>query len=305
LKSAPLLIAILICGLGLTAVARGAELLDGNLIARNVEHVNRFHAVRNISYGKAKYHLTLVRRLPGQAPRINTLERQRKNDYGPGEVAARDRVVFHSGQLRGTGILVTDYEDLQRGSSYVVWLPNLRKLRRFTQPDPSDAWGGSNFTYGDVYLRRAHDETHELLAQEPFPDCLGALQLPAGEHTRYTKGMPEPSCTPRGRMTYKLKSRPREADTAYDYRIVWVDRETFADYRSEFYKDGRLLKRIDKDWHSMDLDDPRGLFWSYWYAISPGDGNQGMAFIDPRAVSWNDDLHADVWSESNLRRSKR
>jgi hypothetical protein len=295
----------LICGLGQSAVAQQPEPLDALEIARNVEHVNRFQSVRNVSYGTKKSRLVLVRRPPGEAPRINTLERQRKNDYGPGEVDASDRVVFHSGKLRGTGILVTDYDDLNRGSSYVIWLPNLRKLRRFAEPNQSDAWGGSNFTYGDVYLRRAHDETHELLGEEAFPDCLGALQLAPGDQNRYTEGLPGPSCAPRGRMSYKLKSSPTKAGMEYDYRIVWVDRVTFADYRSEFYKDGKLFKRIDKNWRSMGLEDPRGQFWTYWYAISPQGGNQGMAFVDPGAVSWNDDLHDKLWSEANLRRIKR
>jgi len=305
LKRGSLLIGILLCGLALSAVAQRPEGPDPLEIARNVEHVNRFQSVRNISFGERKSRLVLVRRPTAEAPRINTLERQRNNDYGPGEVDARDRVVFHSGKLRGTGILVTDYRDPQRGSSYVIWLPELRKLRRFSEPNMSDAWGGSNFTYGDVYLRRPHDESHELLGEESFPDCLGALQLAADEQNRYTRGMPGPSCAPKGRMSFKLKSRTRQAGMGYDYRIVWVDRETFADYRSEFFKDGKLVKRIDKDWRSMGLEDPRGLFWTYWYAISPQDGNQGMAFIDPDAVSWNDDLPEKLWSEGNLRRTKR
>jgi len=305
LKSVHVLIGILIVGLGRPVAAQEPGRPNALEIARNVEHVNRFRSVRNISFGKGKVRLVLVRQPAGESPRINTMERRRKNDYGPGEVDARDRVAFHSGKLRGTGILVTDYKDTQRGSSYVIWLPELRKLRRFAEPNKADAWGGSNFTYGDVYLRRAHDENHELLGEEAFPECLEVLRPAAAEQSRYTKGLPGPSCKPKGRISYKLKSRPKETGMEYEYRITWVDRETFADYRSEFYKDGKLLKRIDKDWRSMGLEDPRGLFWTYWYAISPQDGNQGMAFIDPESISWNDELPEKLWSEGNLKRIKR
>ena len=175
-------------------------------IALQVEYVNHFRAVRNLTYGTEKTRMVLLDRAAGQTPKVNTLQRFRNTDYQEGEVAAKDLVIFRSGKLRGTGILVTDYRDPDRGSSYSIWLPSLRKIRRFAEPNPADKWGGSNFTYGDIYLRRAQDEEHELMGSERFPDCLGVMELPESQRDRHTRWLPQRNCAIKGRETFKQTS---------------------------------------------------------------------------------------------------
>jgi hypothetical protein len=235
----------------------------------------------------------------------NTFERWRRNDYPAGTIAARDLVIFRSGNLRGTGILVTDFSDPGRDRAYAVWLPSLRKIRRFAEPDPADGWGNSNFSFGDIYVRRAQDERHELLGRETFADCLGVLELPEAQRGRFTRWMPQVDCSVQGRPVYRLRSRPQDVDQGYDERIVWVDQETFADYRSVYYRDGQVHKVIDKSWRATGLADPRAQYWRYWYAHTPATGQQGLAFAAPEGVSWNDDLPPDLWSEQTLRRTRR
>ena len=94
-------------------------------------------------------------------------------------------------------------------------------------------------------------------------------------------------------------------DWWYDYREVWVDRETFADYRSFYYKNNELVKVIDKDWQSMGLNDPRGLYWRYWYAHDYASNNKGLAYVQPAAVHWNQKVRPAFWTEQSLRRIKR
>ena len=117
--------------------------------------------------------------------------------------------------------------------------------------------------------------------------------------------LPRRNCDIKGRETFKLKSRPKTPNTDYDYRIVWVDNKTFADFRSEFFRKGELVKRIDKEWRSMELEDPKAQYWVYWYARTTADGHEGMACIDPSGIAWNSDLRAGLWKESTLRRIKR
>ena len=296
----PLLLCLLMPGYAaLAASPNGAE------IAHEVDFVNRFGALANVSYGAGGQPVVLVDLAASGRLVANTFQRWRRNDYPEGAIAARDLVIFRSGKLRGTGILVTDFSDPTRDRAYAVWLPSLRKIRRFAEPDPADGWGNSNFSFGDIYIRRARDERHELLGRETFAGCLGVLALREEQRGRLTQWMPEADCSVQGRPVYRLRSRPLDADPGYDERIVWVDQETFADYRAVYYRDGEVQKVIDKSWRGMKLADPRAQYWRYWYAHTPATGQQGLAFVAPRGVSWNDDLEPDLWSERTLRRTRR
>ena len=130
-------------------------------IIENVYFVNHFYALKNFAIVKKGRKTTvLVSRAKGKRPTTNTLERFLNNDYKDDPVVkAKDLAIFRSGKLRGTGILITDYDDDSKSQSYVIWLPALRKPRRFAQPAQDDSWGGLDFTFGDVVLRKPRDET--------------------------------------------------------------------------------------------------------------------------------------------------
>ena len=288
------------------AVSAAATPLSGEDIARQVDYVNRFNALRNVSYGDRDGRVVVLNRAANGRTRVNTFERWRRNDYPEDDaIAARDLVVFRSGKLRGTGILVTDHSDPGQGRAYAIWLPSLRKVRRFSEPDASQSWGGSNLSYGDIYIRRPEDEAHELLGRETFGECLGTVQLAEGQGGRYASGLPAGDCETHGRSVYRLRSRPHRSDLGYDERVTWVDTETFADYRSVYYRAGEVVKRIDKSWRSMGLEDPRAQYWVYWYARTEGSGQEGMAYVAPDSVRWDEDMDPELWSERTLRRIRQ
>ncbi|WP_456407194.1 outer membrane lipoprotein-sorting protein [Thiolapillus sp.] len=275
--------------------AGGDEALD---IARDIYFVNHFFAVDNVSYGDKRHPMQLLNlSAQGKASRYR-LERHLNNAYDQGDIRARDLVIFRSGKLRSTGILVDIYKDDKRPLSFAIWLPALRKIRRHAEPEQADIWGGSVFTYGDIYLRRPEDESHSLLGKVAFPGCLGMLE-PAPEALR-------PSCEMKGKEVFHLRSVPRAPHWWYDYRDQYIDTETYADYRAEYYKEGKLIKVIDKDWRSMRLDDPRAQYWRYWYGKDLRSGSQGLAWVEERRqVSWNKKVNPKLWSLATLRRLSR
>ena len=253
-------------------------------IAGEVYFVNHFFAVDNISYGSKRKPMELINLPAGGKAQRYRLERHLNNVYDKGDIRALDLVIFRSGKLRSTGILVDIYRDRKRPLSFAIWLPALRKIRRHSEPDPADIWGGSIFTYGDIYLRRPEDENHTLLGKIRFPDCLGMLDpVPDGL---------EPSCEARGKEVYHLRSVNRSANWWYDCR-------------AEYYRDGKLIKVIDKDWRSMELADPRAQYWRYWYGRDLRSGGEGLAWVKEGQVSWNDRVSRNLWSLATLRKLSR
>ena len=283
--------------------------LTADQIMDQVYFVNHFYAFDNYAITeKGRRDITvLVIKSEDKKPTTNTLERYLNNEYADGVIKAQDLAIFRSGKLRGTGMLITDYVDDAKSQSYMIWLPALRKIRRFAEPAHDDAWGGSDFTFGDVTLRKPMHETHELLGKETFNDCLGFIEFAEGEHTRYTKDLPKSgSCDHKGKEVYKVKSTTKFENWWYDHRISYIDTETFADYRSEYFKDGEMVKVIDRDWIPLGkTDDPRAVGWGYWYGKTLATGNQTWAVIPREVNTVNAEYDDDWWSERTLRRIKR
>ncbi len=278
-------------------------------LAQQVYFVNHFYALNN--YGiimdgkrpKPDGITVIINKAKDANPTTITVERYLNNNYpADGEINAMDLAIFRSGKLRGTGMLITDYNDESKSQSYSIWLPALRKIRRFAEPAHDDAWGGTDFTFGDVTLRKPKDETHELMGKETFNDCLGGID---NVKVKYLKTPPEPSCVHKGKEVYKLKSTPKRENWWYDHRVSYVDTKTFADYRTEYFKDGSKVKIIDRDWRSLNQDDPRAQYWGYWYGKTFASGHETWAVIPNKVVQFNQDWNNKKWSESTLRRIKR
>ncbi len=276
-------------------------------IIEQVYFVNHFYAFKNFAIVKKGRKITvLVSRAKGKRPTTNTIERYLNNDYEDDPVVkSKDLAIFRSGKLRGTGILITDYDDENKSQSYVIWLPALRKIRRFAQPAQDDSWGGLDFTFGDVVLRKPRDETHELLGKEIFGECLRGMEIPKRHRNRYTRHLPKESCASKGKEVYKVKSTTKFKNWWYDYRISYIDTKTFADYRTEYFKNGKKIKFIDRDWRSVGLDDPRALAWGYWYGKNFLTGHESWAVIPPEVVRYNAKFKPSLWSERTLRKIKR
>ncbi len=283
---------------------------DADEIARQVYFANHFYAFDNFSIRQRGRKATVLinRTSDGKISRT-ALERHLNNRYpADSPIKSRDLAIFRSGKLNGTGMLVTEYRDPHKSQTYMVWLPALRKIRRFAQPDHEESWGGSVFTFGDVTLRKPEDETHELLGKKRMRTCLGVIDELEDKRYRYVDRLPKRACRHVGKWVYGLKSTPKRENWWYDYRVSYVDVDNFADYRTLYFKDGRLIKIIDRDWGLVadnELGDPRALFWKSWYGVDLRTGQESWAVIPQSVVQYNSKRSDKFWSERTLRRIKR
>lgn len=279
-------------------------------VARQVYYANHFYSFNNFSIDRRSRNMAiLISKDPGGGYNRSGVERHLNNGYPPGDaIKSRDLAIFHSGLMRGTGILVTEFSDENKSQSYDVWLPSLRKVRRFAEPDHGEMWGGSVFTFGDVTLRKPEHETHELLGKKRFRTCLGVIEDIEDQHYMHVDRTPKRTCRHADKMVYGLKSTPKLQNWWYDYRISFVDTESFADYRTAYFKDGRLIKVIDRDWglvKESGKNDPRALFWKYWYGVDLRDGRESWAIVPQDVIEFDTDRDERYWSERTLRRIRR
>lgn len=293
--------------------------LSAEEIIRQVWFVNHYRSVNNFSIQRKQDEITwMAYRNRFGKYRFRTLERFLKNHRDGGEIHSSDLVIFHyPGAVDGTGILIEDYADTERSQSVTIWLPALRKPRRFAQPAHEDAYAGTDWTYGDVALRRPWHETHELLRTENFTKADGGSRLNTVSiaptiKLPFIQWMPTEQDLTIDRPCFVVKSTTRFRNFWYDYRISWIDTESFADYRTIYYRRDRPVKIIDRLWHAMkdhpesqDIDDPRAQYWSMWYGKTYLTGHETMAVIPPHVTTWNSDLENKLWSVSTLEKLKR
>jgi len=279
-------------------------------VAAQVYFVNHFHAFQNYAIVDKNQAITvIINRASNGMTTTNTVERYINNAYHDNEIRAKDLVIFRSGRLRGTGMLITDYLMPEKSPTYSIWLPKLRRIRHFSKPAHEDTWSGSIFTFGDVYLRKPYHETHQLQGTETFTDCLRGMNISAQEMEPYLQNLPTPSCYPQGKTVYRLKSTTQFANWWYDYRISFIDTTTFADYRTDYYKDGKMIKFIDRDWRAppgYQGHDPRALSWGYWYGKDLQNDLESWAIIPSQVVIFDDQsLDPNLWTEQTLRKIRR
>jgi len=242
----------------------------------------------------------LDKRGPGRMPVVQTFDTYVNNSPQDPAVESLQMAILTSGKAKGTGVLLTRYADKARGSIITMWLPALRKIRQINEPSYEDVWFGTNLTYEELVLRRPEDETHELLGEGTFEDCLGAMKLEEWEIDRYTKELPVPQCDHKGKPVYRLKSTTKFKNWWYDYHLTEIDKKTFAPYRTVYFKDGEKVKTVVVDWQSLDQPDPRVTYPRYVYAVTHTDGKDSMIHVPRSTITLNVDLPDSFWSEKTL-----
>ena len=277
--------------------------LSANDVAAQNYFVNHFYSFGNYAITKKGKDITaLILRAKGSNPLTLTLERYLNNEPKAKGVNAQDLAIFRSGKLKGTGMLITDFSDANKSQSYEIFIPSIRKVRRFAEPARDDAWGGSDFTFGDVTLRKPGHETHTLTATDKLSGCLGVME--DVKRNKYTqKANIVADCSTDGKEVYKLKSTANDANWWYDNRVSYIDATTFADYRTEYFKGGNKVKVIDRSWVSANIDDPRGSYWGYWYGTTLATGHETMAFIPSTITKVNHKYKKkNLWSTRTLKK---
>jgi len=297
----------LVSSVAMATVSKDLAYPSGSVSANDVANqnyfVNHFYSFGNYAITKKGKEITaLILRAKGSNPLTLTLERYLNNKPTKAGVNAQDLAIFRSGKLKGTGMLITDFVDQNKSQSYEIFIPSIRKVRRFAEPARDDAWGGSDFTFGDVTLRKPKHDNHELLGKTKFSGCLGVMK--DVKRNKYTqKANIVADCSTDGKEVYKLKSTANTANWWYDHRISLIDAKTFADYRTEYFKGGKHIKTIDRSWASANLDDPRASYWGYWYGKTNTTGHETMAFIPSTITKVNHKYKKkNLWSTTTLKK---
>ena len=94
--------------------------------------------------------------------------------------------------VKGTGFLTVDYDDINKDDDKWLYLPAMKKTRRISgKSSKTDYFMGSDFTYDDVGQRNIDEDTHKLLREEKVDgiDCWVVESVP--ENFLDSQGLPD------------------------------------------------------------------------------------------------------------------
>ncbi len=86
--------------------------------------------------------------------------------YDGGKTEKRIYRFLSPADVQGTGVLVYDYEN--KPDDVWIYLPALRKTRRIVSSQRTQAFMGSEFSYGDLNIPALDEFNYTLVKEEPF-----------------------------------------------------------------------------------------------------------------------------------------
>ena len=277
-----------------------------NEIAKQVYFVNHQFYLKNQILKSTKTKSLLVVKKPyGKKPRVIRVERYLNNDYTNGLIKSKDLIIFRSTNLKGTGVLAKEFRDEHKSLDIRMWFPALRKVRRMAEPSKNMGYSAADVAFlEEAKLRRLSDDVYTLINKQKMTFHFRQMQIPHAQLTRYTKQLPQKKKSITAEV-FILKAVPNE-NAWYDYRIDYVDTKHFTTYRTKFYKDGKIVKIIDRQWDKIaSLQDERAYMWYYWYSINSETKFETVNFV-PRSIVKNNvtKYKSSFWSERTLRKLK-
>jgi hypothetical protein len=142
-----------------------------------------------------------------------------------------------------------------------VYVPTLRRVRRISSAQRTDAVSGTDFTFDDLRSFSGIPPQYEW-------ECLGEMELIAPMNSQveafpYTRdhnfgpyGLSYADDNWEMRKAIKIRFTPRNADHPYDYKDIYIDKETLTPLYSFAYDRKKELWKIIWHNHRWSEDDP-------------------------------------------------
>ena len=170
--------------------------------------------------------------------------------------------------VRDTAFLLHDH--LDRDDDRWLYLPSLGKPKRIAGTQKYRSFLGTDFTYDDLGGREPQEDAHTLEGEE----------------------------TIEGRLAYRVRSVPKEAESPHAYRLSWVWKETPLVLKEEQYdRHQRLRKRM----RSLKIESMQGI-WSVSEREMANVLEQHRTVLVFTATRYNTGIKPDLFREQALER---
>lgn len=124
---------------------------------------------------------------------------------------------LYPNDVKGTGFLTINYDDMNKDKDKWLYMPSLKKTRRISgKSSKTDYFMGSDFTFDDIGKRNVDEDIHTLLREE----------------------------SKNGHDYWVLESKPKKNDEIYTKKISWIRKDCLIPERVEYYDKLSTLQRV-------------------------------------------------------------
>ncbi|PID68969.1 MAG: outer membrane lipoprotein-sorting protein [Flavobacteriia bacterium] len=124
----------------------------------------------------------------------------------------------YPGDVKGTGFLTWDYDQIGKDDDKWLYLPAMKKTRRISGSSAKkDYFMGTDFTYDDMGERNIDEDTHKLLGEE----------------------------TVNGHKCWKVESTSKDKRDIFSKKIIWLRQDILIPEKVDFYdRMGKLHRQM-------------------------------------------------------------
>jgi hypothetical protein len=220
-------------------------------------------------FGKSK--MTLINN-KGKTREREVIRYQRSYD-GENGIDSKALIFFeYPADIRGTGLLLWNYQAADKDDDRWLYLPALKKIRRIAGESKNEYFMGTDFTYDDMGDRNVDEDTHTLLGQEIIDgiECYKVESVPVGENDQYAK------------------------------KITWVIPDKWVFLKVEFYeKNGDLQKVLT----ASDIREVDGI-WTPYALFMDNVSKTHQTKIEILEVQYNGEMKDQIFTQNTLQRGR-
>ncbi len=170
-------------------------------------------------------------------------ERAKKN----GEKTSILNVVFSPRDIKGTTLLIYNYEDINKFNQTMIYIPSLRRVRKMSATDNQDPINGQDLIYDDQdgfnqkLSPNRYPYKYELIAE--LREYLYPVSTDGTEYIDSSDGFTQKNAKFERRPVYAVRLIQQDKNYVYSKRHLYFDAETFLCNQLYFYdQKGRLYR---------------------------------------------------------------
>ncbi len=178
---------------------------------------------------------------------------------------------LYPGDVKGTGFLTWDYDEVSKEDDKWLYLPAMKKTRRISGSSAKkDYFMGTDFTYDDMGSRSVDEDTHKLIREENID----------------------------GKKCWVVESTSKDKQDIFSKKITWIIQDCLIASKVEYYD---KLGKLHRELLLSEIKKTDG-FWQAHKLHMTNVQNKHQTLILISNPKFNIDVSEEFFTVSNLER---